>query len=411
LISTFGGDNGVFHEAATDPENPRLFTLDWKDNPTQTKLAYTIREGKPVAMRPDEQERVEKYVRTNAKRIRDIERRGHKMEGKLRSPWYDSHCCLPGATPRFVARELDMDPRGAVGKVFPTEILDDMKKRHCKPPLWQGRLVFDSETLDLKGLVRQENGPLKLWFLPGVKSTDPPGGKFTIGCDVAYGGGGDFSSNSAACGVRRDNGEQVLEYATMGLSPIKFARVAVVLSRWLSDAYLAWESGGPGSIFEKEVIEVLHYGNIFYRDVEEVGNRAKSRKPGWLNTSDDAKGQLFDALSIAMEQGDFLPRSEDLLRECGEYEYEKGKLVHRPSKQQGLDGKPHADRAISAGVAWLAHVDQGIIQLDSENVSPENVPYGCPEWRFQREQAKHRQPDDDDDNDFTLSDLLRESAV
>jgi hypothetical protein len=33
LVSTFGVDSGVFYDSATDPENPRVYTLDWKDNP------------------------------------------------------------------------------------------------------------------------------------------------------------------------------------------------------------------------------------------------------------------------------------------------------------------------------------------------------------------------------------------
>ena len=124
FVSTFGGETGVFYESATDPDNPRLLTLDWKDNPTQTKNAYVVRDGKAMAVRPDEQSAVDKYAKSHASQMKKLDRRGHVLEGKFRSPWYDAYCLLPGATPRFVARELDMDPRGASGKVFAVDVLD-----------------------------------------------------------------------------------------------------------------------------------------------------------------------------------------------------------------------------------------------------------------------------------------------
>jgi len=407
LISTFGADSGVFYEAATDPDNPRLYTLDWKDNPTQNKNAYVIQAGKPVAVRQEDQPAVSEYAKKHDKRLKKLERLGHAMEGKFRSPWYDAYCLLPGATPRFVARELDMDPRGTVGKVFASSVLDSMKDTCCKRPIWQGRLVVSYERAEVTGLIPQENGPLKLWFLPGVDRA-PPTSRYALGCDISAGGTGDYSSNSVACGVDRQTGQQVVEYAIMGLMAPKFARVCVALSKWLKNAYLSWEASGPtGAAFGKEVLEVLYYSNVYYREVKEIGQKAKSKSPGWWNGSDEDKGQLFEALCIAMEDGKFVPRSEDMIRECGEYEWDKGKIVHKPSKQHGITERAHGDRCVAAGVAWLACEDRPVGAIDNESEESHiTPPYGSFAWREQRENEERRRWTDDEPL-RTIHDVLR----
>lgn len=405
LVSTFGADIGAFFDAATQENNAVKCVMRWRDNPTQNKLLYRVVNGKPIAAREEDQKGVDTYWRRTGRELCSrLERRGFQIEGKDRSPWYDRQCARPGSTPRSIAKELDRNPRGAVGKVFPPELLENMREKFVRKAIWRGKLVFDSETLEVKGLVAQENGPLKLWFRPGADSNDPPSGRFVLGCDISYGGTGDHSSNSAICGMSRDTGQQILEYASMGVSPTKFAAVAVSLAKWLKGAFLGWESSGPGAIFEKVVIEDLNYTNIYWRDVEEVGRRAKSRKPGWLNANDESKGELFESLAIAMESGSFTPRSEDLLRECGEYEWDKGKLVHRPSKTAGIDGKPHADRAIACGVMWLCAEDVGATNVDNRPEMLQNAPYGSPAWRHQRDMERNAAPDDE--MEFGLKELL-----
>jgi hypothetical protein len=396
MPSTFGGESGVFYETATDPENPRVMTVDWKDNPTQTKNAYIRRNGITAAVRPEEQAAVNKYVKDNAAMLRKLERRGHAMEGKFRSPWYDAYCLLPGATPRSIARELDMDPRGAVGKVFDIDVLDKMKEKNCKPPVWQGKPVFDEHTKELKGLIRQEGGPLKLWFKPGPDNA-PPHGQFALGCDISAGGKSDISSNSVICGVDRATGEQVLEYTILGTLATFFAREAFGFSKWLRNAYLGWEATGPtGGAFADEVVEVLRYGNIYFRPEKEAGNFARTRKAGWWNGGDDDKGRLFENLCVAMQDEEFTPRSEDMVRECGEYEWEDGKIVHRASKAGGAAGKAHGDRCVAAGVAWLLCKDRPINRLDKTADEGQDYPWNSPGWRRKRRQDAKRQLEVDD---------------
>jgi hypothetical protein len=409
LVSTFGVDAGVFYESATDPDNPRVYTLDWKDNVDHSRNAYVYRDGTAEAVRPEEEKAVKEYISSHSRELRSIERRGHKMEGKFRSPWYDAHCLLPGGTTRFIARELDMDPRGAVGKVFSSELLDRMKLERCKLPVWQGTPVFDPETLSLIGLLSREDGPLKLWFQPGPDFSCPRGN--IVGCDLAVGSDGAYSSNSVASGIAENSGDQIMEYTIKGMPLIKFARNVVGLCKWLHEAFLGWEDSGMAAPFAKEVLEVLYYGNVYYREVEAIGDRRATRKPGWWNGKDEHKADLFEKLALAMEIGGgrpnlegYTPRSEDLVRECGEYEWEKGKIIHQPTKNRGATEKAHGDRVIAAGVAWLMYQRkmEGV-SLDMGDEKRETAEYGSFLWREQQERPRNPA----DSPKFGLIDVVR----
>jgi hypothetical protein len=389
LISTFGVDSGVFYESATDPDNPRVYTLSWQDNPEHSKNIYTVEDGVAKALRPHEQQAVDRYVATHQREIRSIDRRGHKIEGKIQSPWYNAHRLLPGATPRYVARELDMDPRGAVGKCFSVDLLDRMKRECCQPPVWQGQPVFDSETLKLTGLISRDDGPLKLWFRPGVDNSSPLG-PFTVGCDIALGGTGPYSSNSVASALDNRTGEQVLEYTVKGLETRPFARRVVGLCMWLRNALLGWEDSGVSGGFAKEVMEVIYYGNVFFRNVTQLGSQKKSRKPGWPCRDDD-KSDMFEQMALAMETGKYVPRSEAMIVECSEYEWENGKIVHAPTKNRGATQKNHGDRCVAGGGCWMVFSTDSVPdKLDTSEETGQIPEYGSFLWREQQDMRRSK---------------------
>ncbi|MCC6508118.1 MAG: hypothetical protein IT423_03365 [Pirellulaceae bacterium] len=389
LVSTFGLDSGVFYESATDPDNKRVYNLSWKDNPDHSKNIYTVKEGVAVALRPDEQGEVNKYIATHQREIKAIERRGHKIEGHVQSPWYNAHRMQPGATPRFIARELDEDCRGAVGKVFNPDLLDRMKRQHCQGPVWVGNPVFDSETCKLTGLIPREDGSLRLWFRPGIDNS-PPLGPFTAGADIASGGVGAYSSNSVLTALDDRTGEQVLEYTIKGMEPRPFARRVVGLCMWLRNALLGWEDSGVSGGFAKEIGEVLYYGNVFMRNTEQYGTQKKSRKPGWP-CQDKHKADMFEQMALAMEDGKFIPRSEEMIVECGEYEWDGDKIVHVPTKNKGLTEKNHADRAIAMAGCWkVFNTDSAGDKIDSSEENGQTPEYGSFAWREEQERRKVR---------------------
>lgn len=391
MVSARYADSGVFHEACENPDSARngvYLVLDWKDNPIHGKHSYVATEGKAVARKPEDQPAVDKYHAENPDLRSRLERKGFKFEGRVRSPWYDMRCLRPTSTPRLIASQLDRDPRGAVGKAFTSDLLDRVKREHVRKPVWQGQPVFDSETLKLKGLISRDDGPLKLWFKPGIDNSCPLG-PFTVGCDMAAGSDGAYASNSVASIIDDRTGEQVGEYAIKGMELIKFARVVVGLCLWLRNAFLGWEDSGMAAPFAKEITEVIFYGNCFLRDVPEIGSKRKSRKYGWSNRNNEDKADLFEKMALAMETAQFTVRSEDLIRECGEYEWEKGKIVHAPTKNRGAVETNHGDRCIAAGVAWLVYSSEKTPgKIDTSEETGETPEYGSFLWREQQERKR-----------------------
>ncbi len=388
LVSARYTDAGVFHNACENPDTAKNgvhLVLDWKDHPIQGKNSYIVRDNVPFAIKPEEQAEVNQYHKDHPDLRTRLERKGFKYEGVPRSPWYDSRCLRPTATPRLVASQYDRNPRGAVGKVFSSDLLDRMKKEHCKGPVWVGNPVFDSETCKLTGLIPREDGTLKLWFRPGIDDS-PPLGPFTAGADIASGGVSAHATNSVLTALDNRTGEQVLEYAIKGLEPRPFARRVVGLCMWLRNALLGWEDSGVSGGFAKEVMEVLYYGNVFFRNVTQLGSQKKSRKPGWP-CQDADKADMFEQFALSMENKSFTPRSENMIVECGEYEWDGSKIVHVPTKNRGLTEKNHADRAISAAGCWLVfNTDIAIDKIDTSDEIGQTPEYGSFLWREQQEQ-------------------------
>jgi hypothetical protein len=403
MVSARYVDAGIFNSACEDKDSGGIhLILDWKDHPDQSKGSYVVKEGKPIARVEAEQAAVDSYHGKHLDLRKRLEGKGYKWEGVVRSPWYDQRCLRPTATPRLIASQLDRDPRGAVGKVFQTELLDRVKAESCRKPVWQGTPVFDSETLALKGLLPRDDGPLKLWFKPGVDDS-PPIGPYTLGCDVAIGSDGAYSSNSVASGLDDRTGEQVLEYTINGMPMIKFARVVVGLGRWLRNALVGWEDSGMVGPFAKEITEVVYYNNVYYREVAAIGVKKKTKKPGWWNGKDEHKADLFEKLALGMETGRFKPRSEELIRECGEYEWENGKIIHQPTKNRGAQERAHGDRCIGAGVCWLIYGEGlGSLSIDSGEERDETPEYGSFLWCEQREKPRV----DADSPEFGLRDVV-----
>lgn len=388
MVSARYVDQGVFHEACENPDTKKNgvhLVLDWKDHPLQNKHSYIVREGVPVAMKPEDQPAVNEYHKKNPDLRSRLEKKGFKYDNVVRSPWYDSRCLRPTATPKIIASQLDRNPRGAVGKVFSSDLLDRMKITHCKRPVWVGNPVFDAETSKLVGLIPRDDGALKLWFKPGIDNS-PPLGPFSVGCDIASGGVGSYATNSVATGLDHRTGEQVMEYAIKGLEPRPFARRVVGLCMWLRNAELGWEDSGVSGGFAKEIMEVLYYGNVYYRNVALIGANKKSRKAGWP-CQDADKSDMFEQMALAMENGQFIPRSEAMIIECGEYEWDGTKIVHVPSKSKGVTEKNHADRAISAAGCWLVfNTDNTDARIDTNEETGQTAEYGSFLWREQQEQ-------------------------
>jgi hypothetical protein len=198
-------------------------------------------------------------------------------------------------------------------------------------------------------------------------------------------------------------GEQVGEYVIKGMPMIKFGRVVVGLGLWFKNALVGWEDSGMVAPFAKEIMEVLYYSNIYYREVAAIGSKKKTKKAGWWNGKDEHKADLFEKLALGMETGRYKPRSKEMITECLEYEWFQGKIIHQPTKNRGAQEKAHGDRTIAAGVAWLIYGEGlGNISLDSGEQRDETPAYGSFLWRERREHKRV----DSDSPEFGLADVV-----
>jgi hypothetical protein len=98
---------------------------------------------------------------------------------------------------------------------------------------------------------------------------------------------------------------------------------------------------------------------------------------------------MFEQLALAMEMGQYVPRSEELITECGEYEWDGDKIVHAPTKNKGATDKNHADRAIAGGGVWLVYSNDNVAdKLDSGEETGETAEYGSFKWREEQERTR-----------------------
>lgn len=297
------------------------------------------------------------------------------MEGLVRSPWYDQQCLRPGATPRSIARELDRNPRGSASKVFDTFVLDMAARELCKPPLHRGRAALDLESFKVARFIETDSGELSLWCDLGVDGGPPPG-KYIVACDIAVGSTGEYSSNSVAHILNAITGEQVGEWASRGIDVKRFARIACSLSKWFHNALLNWEANGAGVGFTEVVMDEVGYENIYYREVNIEGLHRKTKRPGYWTQKEDVKLALFESLSIAISDGGFIPRSADMIGECGQYEFKNGRIVFVPkAKNPNGDGFVHGDRAMAAAIAYatLPDIDVTNTPDDDDEVEPSKI--------------------------------------
>lgn len=396
IVSTPKGSEGAYYDVMHSPTNMVRVVLDWKKNPTRNRGLYQLVDGRPVAIDPINNPLPQNYIDLSDDVLdmySRLRRKGFKLEGKERSPWYDRECDRPGATPQNIAQELDRDYGGSAYRVFGNQFMSKFEKA-CMPVVKVGDMNFNRETLESVSFMESDGGPLKLW-IPLDTVGRPPRSIYTLGCDVSAGTGGSYSSNSTIVGIDSTTGEQVLEFAANTVPPTEFADLAIAIAKWLGDAYLCWESNGPGTAFSKRVFE-RKYFNIFYRKVEWRRGDQKTKEAGWW-TDDRSKEILFEQMQTAVLLGDVVFRSNELLKECGQYVRKEGKIVHALVKNASDDSKgaSHGDRVIGAGVAIVGMKDRPV----SKDSQMQEAPLGSVARRLQEYEEQQRREREDWDND------------
>lgn len=309
------------------------------------------------------------------------------LDGKLRSPWYDEEC-RRHPVPALIAQELDIDYGGSGFPFFNSKMVDDHARQYVMDPFARGDLDFSTE--DYEPHWRQaEGGNLLLWI--NLTADQEPAHVFdyVIGCDISTGTGGEWSTNSVASVFNQLTGEKVAEFATNDLYPDRFADVVIALRKWFrgpkGDAFVAWESNGPGAQFSKHFMENSPQRVYYRQNLKTRGGRA-TKMPGWRSDRDSKRMLLGDYAKL-LERHSIVNRSAPALEEMLHYIYDPSGSIDHDRSKATLDptsaGENHGDRVIADALAAMCVFPQRNKPKEEAAVDTRNPPAGSMAWRFQ----------------------------
>lgn len=382
--SSFFGRSGEFYEKVKHDPNLKVFVFDWRSNTLCNRGLYKVVKGEAVSADPNNPltddliqqhcgKRIKKPVGekvTLADVFKSLRAKGFEVEGTTRSPWYDGEC-LRSTGPQAIAQELDRDPQGTevnfIDGAFLKTLLEG-ETATVREPKYRG---FLDENADRPTFVPSPDGDLLIYCeldtgLDG-KLHPPPGLMCALAADISHGQG---ASNSVACVLDRQNGEQVAEFASRQIRPAPFAHLCVALAKWFNGAYLSFDAHGPPGTSFAEAIINIGYGNVQRdRALGEYGANERPRIGFWMQGEDKSKAMGTvngGGLREALYTGRVKVRSRQALIECGEYVIdENGKVVHLKSKTNATpDGRKtlHGDRVIALAIASHLVFDRPLVE-------------------------------------------------
>lgn len=394
VISTPNGSSGVYYNFMHAPSSNLVrLKLRWQDNPTLNRGMYEIKGGVPVAVDPIHNP-LPPHYNPPTKSVLDmfsgIRRKGFKLEGRVRSPWYDNECDKGDATPHSIAQELDCDFGGSEHKYFGAEFIDKAVSG-ARLPLVKGNFSYHPETLAPE-FDTSDTGQLLLWCPLDVKNR-PPKHPYVIGADIGTGLGGSHTSNSVVSVIDLQTMEQVAEFAINTMQTHDFADFCMALGKWFHDAYLIWEHNGTGAGFTRRVLAQA-YPNIYRRKNQYKGSAKRTTDAGWVTTS-ETKESMFGDLYRAIKGGELTIRSDDLVKECLQYVRINGKIEHAlavTTEDESSKGTAHGDRVIAFAVCYQGARDRPLSKPAKSEELSDDPPYGTLAWRerFHRD-AKRKQ--------------------
>jgi hypothetical protein len=305
-----------------------------------------------------------------------------RLDGKLRSPWYDGECdrCV---NPQEIAQELDIDYLGSGFQFFNAEAVQLSVRKYARPCTLKGDLSLDGITADPIEFRESQNSHLELWLMLDKDGNPPAGKRYVIGCDIAVGTG---ASNSTGSIWDLGSKEKVGQFTDPFITPTDWGYLAVALAKWFNKAFLIWESNGPGIPFGRTIMD-LQYGNVYYRKNDESIKGKSSDSPGWASST-KTKFSLLESYRSAIDKTICINRSKEALEETLEYIHEGETIIHARSlnKADPSGAKSnHGDRVIADALAWKGLGErQNTIMVEK----PE-APIGSLAWRREQYAALH----------------------
>lgn len=409
IVSTPKGSDGAYYDAMHEPSNMVKLIVDWKNNPLRNRGMYRWIDGKAIAIDPIKNPLPSEYDPPTSNVLdlmSRLRRKGFKVEGRERSPWYDRECDRTGATPQNIAQELDRDYGGSAYRVFGDAFFTKCTNT-IQSPIHEGDMDFHSEDISQIRFDKVDNGPLKLWT-PLDSLGNPPVRPYVLGADVSSGTGGSYTSNSTAVMMDQITGEQVAEFASNTIPPIDFADYCIAMCKLFNNAMLGWEHNGPGASFTKRVLH-WQYPCIYYRRSLSRRGGSPTKEAGWW-TDERTKEVMFGDFNNAVIVGECVVRSMDLKAECGRYVRKEGKITNALLKSAADDsrGASHGDRTIAACVMLQASKERPVTTT-AESYDQQEVPVGSMASRMKEYDERQRKKQDDDWDDGIFPQPLEEA--
>ncbi len=395
--STPQGANNAFYEVVHNSA-ARIFRMHWSIHPEYNRGLYTsIKTGKgykvQVLGKPFEQfygvVKTRRKSWNSARSFRFPEDYPFILDGKLRSPWYDTECarCV---TTQEIAQELDIDFLGSAYQFFDQDFIKTLMKEYCVPYILRGRVTYDTETLNPYSFEMDDQGPLFLWFnLPGDGSvlTDKgclDGRRFGLGSDVSHGTG---ASNSVTSIVDLDTGRKVAVWRNPHTDPVAFADETVALAKWFNKGFMVWDASGPsGRSFTNRVM-LKNYTNIYYRRSEGRVRERISDQPGFFLNSED-RAVLLREYRIKLQDRIYINPSETGMKETLSFIVEPGGKVVHSASINSIDPtgarEAHGDEVIADALA------SRLLSLQSSDLPQQTpiAPWMSPAWRMRKEEEE-----------------------
>ncbi len=290
--------------------------------------------------------------------------------GRPRSPWYDAEC-ERRFHPVEIAQELDIDFAGSAYTFFDENLITQCMA-HTRQPDFVGEVVYEPHTCEFIGFSPSLKGRLKLWC-PLDEYWNPPQDRlYSIGVDVATGTG---SSNSCMTIFDTKEGRKVAEFSHPMTRPEELAEIAFALGRMFRgeydrEAFLVWESNGPGRNFGARLVE-LGYRNLYYREVENRVVKDRTQQLGWASTR-DTKNTLLGGYRLALQNGQYTNPSREAVEELRQYVFAaNGAISHaRAENKSDPSGARdnHGDRVIADALAFKGMGQQNLRKIDFDKI-------------------------------------------
>jgi hypothetical protein len=257
-------------------------------------------------------------------------------------------------------REMDIEFRAQAGQpVFELGWLDWQRQRLQEPVCRMDQ--------DYQGLT--ETGAGRLW----VYARAERGRRYALGMDVSEGVTASESTIVVLDCDHTDGPRQVAEMGDASITPADLGRFGAAVAKYFNNAVVCCVRKMHGITTLRSLIDA-GCENLWHHRLQDRLVEEQAESLGWAKgeaTDESLIGPLVDAL----HHQKFILRSEELLRQLGEYIYDvAGRVTHQRLAELNVALRHrHGDRAVGLALALQAARDVGAF-----------LPYQEPEQGFIR---------------------------